>query len=218
MKENDKLRHGPGMAFEVQLCQANPDHASRQRRPQPLAVVAPVRPRTDFQWTHYGECVVHAGVKEAFESAELSGVRFSPVLTYTTTGDQFGSELFELSATGWGGVAPSESGVRVVEACESCGRRVFSRYTSPAQVFDLEQWDGSDVFVVWPLPRYLITIGRVRDVILKHRFSGVRISPLTQLPQDPLVTTLSPGNIEDWFSRERAVSLNAEIEAQLGDR
>lgn len=213
VKEDDRLGDGPGMRFETESCSSNPEHLVRQRRLRPLRLIAPVRPLTDFQWTQYDECVVNARVKAAFTEAEISGVTFRKVESFTTAGDRFNThELHELVVTGWGGMARENSGVKVIEECPYCHRRVFSCFTSPGQMFDLERWDGSDVFLIWPLPRYILAIGKVRDLIATNRFSGVRVRSITDLPMNPLIDTLTPGSLADWFEADRADELAIEVD------
>lgn len=216
VRENDRLSDGPGMRFETELCPGDPEHTKRQRRLRPLRLIAPVRPITDFQWSQYDECIVTARVKAVFVEEAVSGVEFRKIETFTTAGDRFATqELYELVVSGWGGMAPASSGVKVIEECPYCDRRVFSRYTNPVRLFDLERWDGSDVFLIWPLPRYILTLGRVKDLIAKNRFTGVRIRSLAELPMNPLIDTLTPGSVADWFDDERAEELSNEVEQCL---
>src|SRR5258707_1997520 len=145
-RSDEWLGYADSMRFETKLCALNPKHASRSRRCDPLEVIAPVEPHYDFQWTPFGEPLVTPQVRQAFERAELTGLSFIPVRTQTTLGDSFYQELYEMRVTGWGGVAPAESGLRIVEECLCCKRRVFKGCRSSARFFDLAQWDGSDLF------------------------------------------------------------------------
>lgn len=217
VKENDRLSYRPDMSFETEPCKADPKHARHQRRSRPLRVIAPVRPRSDFQWTHYNDCIVSARVKAVMVESAISGVAFREVETFTTAGDRFAThELYELVVTGWGGMAPASSGVTVIEECPFCRRRVFSRFTDPGRMFDLERWDGTDIFLIWPLPKFIFAMGSVRDLLARNGFSGVGICPITTVPMHPLITTLTPGSIADWFDGARVQELSRAVEDSLG--
>jgi hypothetical protein len=213
--EEDRLLYTEETRFETEPCEQFPDHAKRQRRTRPLRVIAPIRPLANFQWTPFSEAIADPTVRSAFMRAGLSGIDFRRVETYTTAGDHFGQELYELIVTGWGGVAPAESGVKVIEECPHCHRRVFSRYTSPKLLFNVDEWDGSDVFIIWPLPRFIFVVEEVKNLIEANGFSGVRARPLSELPQHPLIRTLTPGNIFDWLPDDRARPSSADIERRF---
>jgi hypothetical protein len=161
---------------------------------------------TDFEWTVYGDIIVSGEVAESFRRVGFSGVGFPPVELYSSTETPFGRESFEVRANGWGGCAPADSGVRIMQECPYCKRRVFSGYTRPERIFDLEAWDGSDVFLIWPLPRYIMVTGRVRELILDSRYSGVRVRALGELPM-PIAGKLGPGHLADWFDAPRVVEI-----------
>jgi hypothetical protein len=181
----------------------------------PLEVVAPVRPLYDFQWTPYREAVVTAEIVRTFQKEEVSGVNFLPVRTETTLGDPHYQELYELRVVGWGGVAPPESGIRIMEECSFCRRRVFTKYESAARLFNLEAWDASDMFLVWPLPRFAMATGKIRELILREKFTGVSVEPLSAMRTNSLVPTLTPGHVQDWFDEPRASKLAEGTEQVL---
>jgi len=214
VKEDDRLRYGKGMKFRTQLCEKNPDHAYRQIRPTPLRLEFRGVTLTDFLWTSYSEAIVHKSVVAAFEEAGIAGCEFIPVDLENTMGDQVAGDLYEFRVTGWGGMASAESGVRVLEECPYCKHRVFSGYKDPARLLDLDAWDGSDIFTVWPIPRYILATEAVRDLLVQHHFTGVKAIPIEKLPK-VVAGTLTPGNIRDWFDENQARQFEAEIEAAI---
>jgi hypothetical protein len=198
----DKLAYSSEMRLETELCSRRPEHAARARWTRPLKVISPIQPMTDFEWTVYGDIIVNSEIAESFRNAKFSGVQFSPSEFYTSTETPFGRSSFELRVTGWGGRAPVESGIREIERCPYCKNTVFSGYTHPERLFNIDGWDGSDMFLIWPLPRYIMVTGRVRDFISDAKYTGVRFRKLTELP--PVVAgTLTPGNLHNWFDDDR---------------
>lgn len=209
----DQLPYASTMHLETTLCPRNPKHAAKSRWPRPLKVIGAVNAMTDFEWTVYGDVLVSNEIANAIRQAGLSGVEFQSVELFTTTETPIGRDAFEMRVEGWGGIARPDSGVRVVEQCPFCNRRVFSEYTSPEKLFDIECWDGSDFFVIWPLPRYIMVTGSVRSHILREDYSGVIVRPLKHLPKG-MPGTLTPGSVKDWFEGERARRIEGEIESE----
>ncbi len=202
------------MHFQTKLCPHNPEHTIRNRRSSPLRLEYHGSAATDFLWTSYCEPIVGEKVVDAFESASIVGCEFVPIELENTMGDEIASELFEMRPTGWGGMAAKSSGVRVLEECSFCKRRVFSTFTNAEELFDVDAWDGSDVFTIWPLPRYILSTSSVRDLLKKNQFSGVRLFPINRLPKT-IAGTLTPGNVRDWFDEEQASKFEAEIDAAI---
>lgn len=207
ISENDFLPYGPDVWFDVRLCDLGSEHAKSNKRSTPLSVVAPIVPRYDFQWTTYGECIVNETVKQSFENARFSGVAFRPARAFTSSGDEYNQPLYELLIEGWGGVASAASGIEEIESCPFCGHRVYSSVTDPASIFDFDEWDGSDVFMIWPMPRYVMVVGSVRDFILTSGFSGVEVRLIVDFPKTIAGTnipmTFTPGSVGDYFSGAR---------------
>jgi hypothetical protein len=136
-KEDDWLLYVKGVRFENQRCKLDSQHSSRNKRADPLEFIAPIRPLYDFRWTPYREAVVTAEVVRTFQRESVSGVKFIPVRTQTTLGGPYYQELYEMRVVGWGGVASAKSGIQIKEECPFCNRRVFRRYESPAQLFNV---------------------------------------------------------------------------------
>jgi hypothetical protein len=193
-----KLEYTSFMRLETELCPLDPRHASKSRCSKPLKVIGSVRSMTDFEWTVFNDILVNQAVIEGFQKAGFTGAAFIPAELFTTTETPIGREVFELKAIGWGGVAPEESGVRVIEECPFCKRQVFSIYREKAKLFNRRNWDGSDFFIIWPIPRWIMVSRRVRDHIVASGYSGVRARDLEDLPVG-VVKTISPGQLNDWF-------------------
>jgi len=205
--EDDLMEYFQETAFDYELCKQNPEHARRNRPKRPLEIIAPIRPLTDFQWTVFGDCIVTSTVKASFETAQLSGAEFRTVKCYSSSGLPFEQELFELRVIGWGGMAAPSSGVHVIRECKYCGRRVYSGYTNPADLFDFDGWDGTDLFVIWPLPRYIMILPSVKSWIIENGFSGVVPRELSRLPK-VVAGTLTPGSLDDWFDDDKVRAIH----------
>src|SRR5437899_3852148 len=158
-----RLSYSESMELRTQLCPAYPEHSFSERWSRPLKVVGPVLPLTDFEWTVYGDIVIGDEVARDLRRVGFSGIVFGEVEIFTTTETPIGRNAWELRITGRAGIAPASSGVHVLKECPVCKRRVFSGFTHPGELFSPEQWDGSDFFTIWPLPRYVMITDRVRS-------------------------------------------------------
>ena len=213
---NQKLEYVSGLSMETTLCPLNAglpsQHAMRQRWQHPLKILAPVQRMTDFEWTVFRDIVIEKDIVDGLQKAKLSGVTFQPVQLYTTTETPIGRQAFELTVTGWGGMARPESGIRVVEECRYCKRRVYSGFTDPSQLFSPEAWDGSDLFIIWPMPKFTFITKRVADFIKQSDYSGLRIKPLEQLPKS-IAGGYSPGHLHDWFEGKKLDQIMEHFQA-----
>jgi hypothetical protein len=202
VKFDEKLVYESGMRIETRLCPLNAgqpsQHAMRQRWVRPLKVVGPVRRMSDFEWSVYGDILLEQDIIKKLRMAGFSGVEFHPAQLHTTTETPIGRQLFELRVTGWGGIAHPNSGIQIREKCSFCGRSVYSGHINAANLFDIDKWDGSDFFLIWPMPRYVFITSEVANFILKQGWSGVRIRELHKFPKS-IADSYSPGHVEDWF-------------------
>ena len=206
VKFDDKLCYVPGAQMDKKSCPHDPRHHMRQRWKKPLRVIGPVRGLTDFEWTVFGDILVGPEIVSDFRSAGFSGIEFTPVDLFTTTETPIGRESYELKITGWGGYAPVESGIRVLKECPYCGRKVFSGFTNKEKLFDAAQWDGSDFFIIWPMPKKFFITDRVRKFMLERDYSGVTIHALGEL-RPAVAGTFTPGNLHDWFSASKVAEI-----------
>lgn len=217
VRQYDRLRYSASMEFSAKLCTGDPTHSCRHTRSEILRLVFPSGVQSDFSWTSYDEPIVTVGVMKFFEAAGISGCEFRTVELENTSGDSLSVNLFELRSTGWGGVASKESGIRVEKECRFCKRRVFSVFTDAESLLDIDSWDGSDMFTIWPLPRYIFVTEELRELIDDAEFTGVKMVRVEEMPVSA-VGGYSPGSIFDWFEQKRAVELEREIERSLQDR
>jgi hypothetical protein len=211
---NDHLIYTNDMRMETTLCPLNAglpsQHAMRQHWVRPIKVVGPVQRMTDFEWSVYNDIFVENDIVNKLQSTGFSGIEFRSAELYTTTETPIGRQLFELKVTGWGGMAHPSSGIRVQEKCPLCGRSVYRGHTSAAHLFDIDKWDGSDFFLIWPMPKYVFVTSEVAKFILKERYSGVNVCELGSFPKS-IAGGYSPGHIQDWYDKEEAAKIITEL-------
>ena len=187
--------------FEKIRCPINPGH-SRGRRNSHLDMVVPCDPAPSVIFTWMSECLIQEPTRLIFESEGLSGFSLLPARAkIKKTGCPI--PVHELAVTGWGGVAPDASGIKEVERCRGCGLLVYSRLENPEELIDIRNWDGSDFFIIWPLPRFRFVTERVVEACQRHGITGVAFSqnwPTTRRES----TGYSPGRLSYYMPRERA--------------
>lgn len=153
------------------ICPANDGHQRGGRRLTNLSVTLSGHDVEDIVWTWGGGPLLTDHVLELFRSAGFTGFRVKPVKAVFKRSKERPPRLWELVVTGWGGIAPPESGVRLLERCDACGLHYYSQWTKPDKLIDPAQWDGSDFFLVW-LGGTFVT-QRVADLIRTERLTGV---------------------------------------------
>jgi hypothetical protein len=193
-------------------CRLNPGHQRAGKRVSELAVVLPSLSPKDFVWTWMSECLIQDHVLDLFRAEGVTGfearrarARFRDEPAIRPPG------LWELVVTGWGGVAPEESGVRLdeKESCGACGLLTYSNFINPSRLLDRSQWDGSDIFLVWPLPKLIFVTQRVARLIQSHELRGA----ILQRPEElqPSVKTVSPGRLSYRMPEARARELGEHL-------
>ncbi len=201
------------MDAEVVLCPLNDGHQREGRRLTDLTVVQPDRALEDFVWTCYRECLVQDHVLELFKASGFAGFEVRPVKSrFRSATAHEPPRLWELVITGWAGMAPPESGIKLIEHCPGCGYRCYSAWTNPERLIEQSQWDGSDFFIVWPLPGHIFVTDRAADLIRQKGLSGVVVRRSTDLafPQS-VIPTLGPGRLSYWMPQDRARELGAPL-------
>jgi hypothetical protein len=78
-------------------------------------------------------------------------------------------------------------------------------FAEPKRLIDPETWDGSDLFIVWPLPKFRFVSSRLAT-ILRQEISGAEFIPARQIPIER-VTQVNPASITYWMPEERAREL-----------
>jgi hypothetical protein len=109
--------------------------------------------------------------------------------------------LWELVVTGWAGMAPPESGIELIQSCPHCGLKSYSCFTDPTRLIVETQWDGSDFFMVWPMPGFIFMTDRVAKFIRDRKLRGVSMKRLNELKCEGI---LRGGRLSYWMPDARA--------------
>jgi hypothetical protein len=76
-------------------------------------------------------------------------------------------------------------------------------------LIDDSQWDGSDFFMVWPLPLFHFVSERAARVMLEHDLTG---GVLLEMDEIRPLDGLSPGRLSYWMPFERARALGESLQ------
>ena len=189
-------------------CPINPGH-SRGRRKSPLDVVVPCDPPPGVIFTWMSECLIQESVRLAFEREGLTGFSLLPAKAKVKkTGANI--PVYELSITGWAGIAPEASGIRELERCPGCGHLHYSELERPEELVVPKNWDGSDFFMIWPLPRFRFVTERVVEACQRHGVTGVVFSANWPTPRRDSAG-FSPGRLSYYMPQERAHLLGGAL-------
>ena len=109
------------------------------------------------------------------------------------------------------------SKLRVLENCPGCGRTVFSIYDVGRIAFDIDSWDGSDYFIVWPFPGYKSISSDFKSIIEDQEGTGVKFMEFEEW-KPGLVGTLAPGLVSSWIEGARGKKLQASIDSEVARR
>ena len=194
------------------ICPINDGHQRAGKRMAILSIALPRYPIQDFVWTWGSTCLLRDSALEVFKNNGFTGFEVKRVKAKFKRPNGEPPRLWELVVTGWAGVAPPESGIRLVESCAACGDLEYSAWTSPDMLINSSQWDGSDFFMVWPLPVHIFVTERVTQVIRDNKFSGGVLKPSRDLVFPTcVIPSLSPGRLSYWMPEERAHELGDDL-------
>ena len=150
------------------------------------------------------DCLLTDKAVQVLRDAKLSGYELRPVsVRFSGTSDRdFDNwRLWELVVTGWGGTAPASSGIRMVEQCAACKHVVYSCFTQPNRLVDANAWDGNDLFMVWPLSRFIFLSPKGGTILRKANLRGAEVTALNTL--ECTTRCLTPGLLSYWMPEER---------------
>jgi len=168
--------------YEIIICPARDDHRHGGKRLSDLSVIVDPSRISDFTWVWGGDVLVSPRVLDLFEKHRVTGFETRPVkISYSKAVTVRPPDLFELIVTGWGGFAAPAAGVSLVESCSACGHTVYA-IAEPSRLIDAAAWDGSDLFIVWPLPGYRFASDRLASILRQEKVSGVKAFPAPTLP------------------------------------
>ncbi len=189
-------------------CNLNPGHQRVGPRVGQLSVELNKKVmKNQIAWTWYSNCLVSQNSLEVFRNASLTGFDIQSV-EITQKGSIVDHSFSELLVTGWGGVAPEACGVKLLESCPACGLLRYSAVTDWNHLIDLDAWDGSSIFMVWPLPKYIFLTEKAAEIIKILGGDSTDVIPIGDL--EPQKGELSPGRLGNWLSEHRIEELNVD--------
>ncbi len=193
-------------------CPANPSHMPVRQRIGALWIELPSRPLADFEWTWVEDIFITQRGLDFLEENRVTGFETRPVMKarYKRRSRGEPPPLFELAVTGWGGMAAPAAGIELTEFCPGCSHRVYTT-ADPSRLIDPTGWDGSDLFMVWPYPRYRFASDRLAEIIRQQRIPGVRLIPATEIPLERGSIAM-PGSLSTWMPEARALELGKEFD------
>jgi hypothetical protein len=195
------------------VCPINDGHQRAGKRLSDLSIMLPPRAaRDDFVWTWGSELLLRDRVLQLFNASGFNGFVVKPVKVKFKRPDGDPPRLWELNVTGWAGMASPESGIRLVESCPACGHLIYSDCDHPERLIDASKWDGSDFFMVWPLPKFIFVTDRVAELIRDESLSGSVVRPSTELRfSTRTIGGFGPGRLSYWMPKDRAHELGAPL-------
>jgi len=190
-------------------CRLVRDHMRGGKRLSDLDVVVPCDSPPDVVFTWGSSCLVQERTLRIFQDEGLTGFSTRPARARSQDGRAF--PVSELVVTGWGGIAPEASGIRELERCPACGHLSYSGIEEPRELLNVNNWDGSDFFMVWPLPMYRFVTGRVAEVCAKHKITGITLERNFPLPSEHVISGYSPGRLSYYMPADRAHALGNSL-------
>jgi len=204
--DQPRAQDAPGTKYETIICPTDDDHRRAGDRLADLSVLVHPSGVKDFTWSWLSDLLVSHKVLDIFERNQVTGFETKPVkVVYPDKIKARPPHLFELLVTGWGGLAAPAAGVSLVEWCPACGYKSYS-IAEPSRAIDPTAWDGSDLFMVWPLPRYRFASERLARIIRQERLSGVKLIPAAAIPTKR-GASLTPGPLASLMPEKRAREL-----------
>ena len=201
--------------LEQIVCPANSEHKWGGKRITDLSVVLKKRQTFDVMWTWGSECLIQPRILDAFQQQGFTGFQVNPV--HARFKRHFPSappRFWELVITGWAGLASPESGIQLdsAKSCRDCGKLRYTKAVNYSKIIDERNWDGSDFFIVWPLPKFIFVTDRVRefvqknDIRLTHFVRPEDLQPKTSFEQR-VEKGFGPGRLSYWMPEDRAHQL-----------
>jgi hypothetical protein len=191
------------------ICPIYPGHQRQGRRLSDLSLVLPRHTVEDFVWQWGSGCLIQDRVLELFKGSGFTGFEVKSARARFKRPNGWPPRLWEFVVTGWAGMAACESGIRLANSCEACGSLDYSACENSGALIDARQWDGSDFFMVWPLPLFIFVTDRVAQLIFDSRLTGAVLKKPEEL--DLSGDGFGPGRLSHWMPEKRAHELGDKL-------
>src|SRR5436190_1573812 len=124
--------------LESVKCPINPMHQHPGKRLTDLTVVLADDEVEDLVWTWYSDCLVQARTLKLLHKCGFRGFEVRPVTARFKRSSARPPALWELVLTGWAGMAPVASGIRLDESksCLACGSLKYTGLVHPERLID----------------------------------------------------------------------------------
>ncbi len=190
-------------------CPINQGHARPGRRLSPLDVSLSKLPgERSLVWTWYGELLASQAVVDLLRVNGFTGFNAIPAIVRTRRAEMVRTAFFELCITGWGGLPARESGIRRIQHCPGCNLSIYSCFDDGKHLIDVDQWDGSDFFFVWPAPRFLFVPAGVVEMLTREKISGWAARELAEVNCS---SQLTPGALDCWLPLDKIDEIRARV-------
>jgi hypothetical protein len=162
----------------------------------------------DIIWAGFWTCLISDPVLRLFQTEGVTGFDAYPAdarLMFPHEPNE--ATYWQISVSGWGGFVHPDSGIHQVFDPTRAGKLLYSPCTNPETIIDTSQWDGSDFFIVWPLPMYWWISPKVVGLLEKHRLKRYEMAPPADLRfGSPVADNIGfmPGRLRHYFEDERA--------------
>jgi hypothetical protein len=197
----------PGTKSERIICPAYDGHRRGGKRLGDLSVIVHPRGAKDFTWTWLNDLLVLPRVIELFDKYRVTGFEAKRAkVSYPKSIKASPPDMFELVVTGWGGFAAPAAGVTLVKWCPACEHKNYA-IAEPSRLIDPAAWDGSDLFIVWPLPGYRFASDRLAGILRQERVTGIDLLPAPKLPTKR-GAHVGPGTLTTSMPEHRARELD----------
>lgn len=194
--------------FEQIICPEHKGHMRGGKRVGNLFVDIKSKKQADIYMTSYSEWLLSDKVVDVFRKYDITGYELKPVEVCNV---ELPYKLWEMVVTGWAGVAPEKSGIKLKpeECCQYCNKLRYTGLINPEYLIDENQWDGSDIFMVWPLPKFVFITEKVVNIINKEKLTGCLYIPLEELRTKN--NSFGPGRLSYYMPEERARELGEPL-------
>jgi hypothetical protein len=191
-------------------CPADAGHRRGGRRIGDVRATIDPSGIKDFTWTWQNDILACEHLLDVFLKHRVTGYEIRPAtVSYSKRSTAKPPKLYELIITGWGGMASNAAGVTVRDSCEACKYRDYT-ISTPSRLIDAASRDGSDLFIVWPLPRYHFASDRLASILRAENITGVKFVPAAEIPFKP-GNVASPGLLHMWMPASHARALGDRL-------
>lgn len=191
-------------------CPLIPGH-KRSRRIEKLDLVIPCSDPPDFIFDWMSDCLLQSSVLRVLKQNQITGFETRPARgTIKKTGASV--DVAELVVTGWGGIADERSGIREIEHCPGCGLVRYSGVSDPTHILNPANWDGSDIFMVWPLPLCRFVTERFVQLVRDSGLTGVSFVQAFPALKRGVSSGFTPGRLSHFMPSSRAHLLGKDLD------